>query len=63
MLQKISIITKNPSNKNCSELNILQQTQRMHIFISTKNGASGLQQLLFLKYYNVLEWESEFTLR
>ncbi len=34
----------------------------MNISISLRNGANGLQILPFLKYYNVLEWESRFTL-
>ncbi len=34
----------------------------MHISISPRSGARGLQKLSFLKYYNVLEWESGFTL-
>ncbi len=33
----------------------------MHISISPGSGAWDLQRLPFLKYYNVLEWESRFT--
>ncbi len=32
----------------------------MHISISTRSGAGGLRRLPLLKYYDVLEWESEF---
>ncbi len=35
----------------------------MHISISRRSRGRGLQRLSFLKYYyNVLEWESRFTL-
>ncbi len=34
----------------------------MHLYISPRSGARGYQKLQFLKYYNVLEWESGFTL-
>ncbi len=30
--------------------------------ISTRSGARGLQKLPCFKYYNVLKWESRFTL-
>ncbi len=62
MLPKIPIILKIASNKNCSKLNFLKKPQWMHIFISPRSGARGLQTLPCLKYYNVLQWESKFTL-
>ncbi len=34
----------------------------VHISISPRSGAMGLQRLPFLKYYNVLEWEKRFIL-
>ncbi len=57
-LQKLPILSKNASNKSCSQLNFLQISQWAHISITIKSGASGLQKLIGLKYYNVLEWES-----
>ncbi len=56
-LQKISI-----SDKNYSELNFLQNIYRTYIFISPRSGARGLQRLPFLKYNNILEWESWLSL-
>ncbi len=61
-LQKIPIISKNSSNKNCSKINFLQTTHWTHISISPRSGARGLQRLPFLKYYYVLESECGFTL-
>ncbi len=57
MLKKIPIISKNASNKNCSELNFLQKTQWKHISIFLGIGPRGLQRLPFLKY-DLLEWEA-----
>ncbi len=34
----------------------------VHISISFRKGGKRLRRLPFLKYYNVLEWESRFTL-
>ncbi len=62
MLQKIPIISKNSSNKNCSELNFLQKTQWTHVSISSRNEATGFQRLPLLKYYHVLEWKSRLAL-
>ncbi len=47
-MQKISVITKNLSNKNCSELNFLQKTHWTHISISPRSGARRLQNFHFL---------------
>ncbi len=44
MLQKVQIILKNNSNKNCLELNFLQKTQRTHFSISPRSGVMGLQR-------------------
>ncbi len=52
--KKILIISKNTSNKNCSELNFLQKSQWTHNTISLSSVAEGLQKLPFLKYYNIL---------
>ncbi len=49
-------------NKSCSELNFLPKTPWTHISVSLRSGAKGIQRLPFLKYYNVLEWESRFVL-
>ncbi len=62
MLRKVRMILKNALNKNCSELNFLQKTQWTQISTSSRSGARGLHRLSFLKYYNVLESESRFTL-
>ncbi len=34
----------------------------MLMYISPRSGAMGLQRLPCSKYYNVLKWESRFTL-
>ncbi len=41
---------------------ILPRYRWMHISISLRSRARWLQILPFLKYFNVLEWESRFTL-
>ncbi len=61
MLLKILKISKNDSNKNCSELNFQRKTWLMYISIFTRSRARNLQRLPFLKY-NVLEQESWLTL-
>ncbi len=38
------------------------KTQQMHISIFPRSGIRELQGQPFLKYYNVLEWESKRTL-
>ncbi len=38
------------------------QTYWTYSSISSRIGARGLQRLSLVKYYNVLEWESRFTL-
>ncbi len=45
MLQIISIISKNDSNNNCSELNFLQKTRWMHESFSLRSGAGEFQIL------------------
>ncbi len=62
MLQKVQIILKNTSNKDCSELNFLRKTQWIHISIFPRSWAEGLQWLPFLKYYNVLVCERRLIL-
>ncbi len=58
-----NIVSKNASNKNCLELNFLHKTQWNHMSLSSRSGARGLERLPWLKYYNVMKWESRFTLR
>ncbi len=60
-LPKVRIISKNASNKSCLELNFVQKTLQVHMFISHRSGARSLQRLICLKYYSVLKWE-RFTL-
>ncbi len=55
-------MSKNTSNKSCSELNFLQKTQETHMSIVLESRARGLQRLLFLKYYDVLKYENRFVL-
>ncbi len=62
MLPKISLISKNTSNKSSSELNFLQKTQWKRMCISPRSGVRALQRLICLKYYNILKLESRFTL-
>ncbi len=62
-LPKIQIIRKNALNKICWKLNFLQKTQWAHMSISCRSKARGLLRLPCLKQYNVLKWESRFTLR
>ncbi len=51
-LQKILIISKNPPNESCAELNVLQKTQQENISIYTRSGARGLQRFfIFEKLY------------
>ncbi len=38
MLQKIPTTSKNASNKNCSELNVLQKTHWAHMSIFSRRG-------------------------
>ncbi len=61
-IAKKRIISKNASHKSCSELNFLQKTQWTHISIFPRSGARGAKHLPFLKYIDVLEWKSRFTL-
>ncbi len=46
---KISIITKNALNESCLELNFLQKSQWVHMYVSPKSGNKGLQRILFFK--------------
>ncbi len=62
LLGPMPIISKNVSNKSCSELNFLRKSQQVHTSISPRSVARGLQRLPFLRYYNVLKWGSRFTL-
>ncbi len=41
MLQKLLIIWKKASSKNCLELDSLQKSQRAHMFIYTQSRARG----------------------
>ncbi len=61
MLQKISIASKNTSNKNCSDLNFLRKSQGAHMPISPRSRARGLPRSVYVKYYYVLKWESRST--
>ncbi len=62
-LPKLVIITRNTSNKSCSELNFLQKSRWVHFIILLRNGARGLRRLPCFKYYNVWDWESRFFLQ
>ncbi len=61
-LPKLPTISKNASNKNCWELNFLQKTQQVHMSIFPRSRARGVGRLPYFKYYNVLKWESRFTI-
>ncbi len=45
MLPKKIRIWENSSNKSCSALNSLKKSQWVHMSISFRNGATGLQRL------------------
>ncbi len=61
-LPKIRIIRKNMLNKSYSALNCLQKIQWAHMSVSPRSEGRGLQRLSSLKYYNVQNRESRFTL-
>ncbi len=44
------------------KINPLGKSQWAPISIFPRSGARGLERLPSLKYYNVLKWESRFTL-
>ncbi len=60
-LPKLLIKSKNASNKSCPSFSFLQKTQRVHLFISSRSGARGLERLSCFKY-NILKWDGAFTL-
>ncbi len=47
ILQKRPIILKNTSNKSCTELNFLQETQWTHISIYSRSGAGDSKDCIF----------------
>ncbi len=59
---KINDCIKSGSNKSCFGINFLQKTQWTHISIFPRGGDGRLQRWKFFKYYNIIEWESTFTL-
>ncbi len=61
-MPKISLISKNVSNKSSLEFNFLQKTQWVLISISLRSGTKGLEKLICLKYYCVLKLESRCNL-
>ncbi len=60
-LPKIRTVSKNAPNKSCWALNLVHESQWAHMPISPRRGAAGPERLSFLKYYNVLKWESGLT--
>ncbi len=48
-------------SKSCLELNSLQESQWAHMSISHWSKATGLKNLIWLKYYNVQNWQITFT--
>ncbi len=54
MLPKLQIISKNCSNKSCSELNFIQKGQWTYVHV-------GLERLICFEYYITLKWESRFS--
>ncbi len=62
MLTKIRIISRNASNKSHWTLNFVQENQWAHISTSLRSVAGRFRRFQSLKYYNVLIWESRFSL-
>ncbi len=51
MLPKLPIIIKNTSNKICPELNFLQKSQKVHMYISLRSIEKGL--VTIPEHYNI----------
>ncbi len=62
-LLKLLITSKNCSNKGCSKLNFIQESQWVYISISPKSGARGLEKLPSLKHSHALKQNSIFNFR
>ncbi len=62
MLPKIRITSKKASNKNCLELNFVQKSPQVQMYISSWSGARELKRLVRLKYYILLKEQITFTL-
>ncbi len=60
-LPKLTIISKNCSNKSCSELNFVQKCHWTRMSITPRSGATRLERLICFKYYIILKWKSKFT--
>ncbi len=55
MLPKISVTSKNTSNKSYWALNFVQKSRWLHKSVSLKSRARGSQRLICFKYYMVLK--------
>ncbi len=62
MLSKLPTISKNALNSSCWKLNFLQKNSAGAHVCRPRSGTMGFQRLPCFKYYNVLKWESRFTL-
>ncbi len=54
---------KKISNQSCSDFHFLEKTQWAHMSIFPRpwSGASGLERLIWSKYYNAQKWQITFT--
>ncbi len=62
MPQKILILWKKGLSKNFLELNCPQKNHWAHVSIFPRSGATRLERLIWLKYYNVQKRQIIFTL-
>ncbi len=53
---------KRISNKSCSELNFVKESQWAHMSIFPQSGARGFERLIWLKYYILLTLQITFNL-
>ncbi len=58
---KLPIISKNCSNKSCSKLNFVQESQWAYMSISPRKGGRGLERLPSLRHYNALKQNGTLT--
>ncbi len=54
-LLKLPIVSKNCSNKSCSEFNFVQESHWAYMSISPRSGTRGLKRLPSLKHNNALK--------
>ncbi len=47
-------------NIRCWALNFIQKSQRADMSIFHRSGGTGPRRLSYMKYFNVLQWESRF---